>query len=160
VQLVLRMAMASGRQQITFRLAPWMIEPGVSPYLETTLNLIGEPIAHNAGAAVLAAAVAWGRPFGSAEIAVLGCALASVKGESGRLTTPQLNAIVILDDGYNANPRSVRAALPVARETADMLNARLILALGDMLELGKLSRTMHVAAVHDALAVRPEEFIA
>ena len=115
--------------------------------MDTTLNLIGEPIAHNVAAAVLAAAIAWGRPFGSAEIAALGRALGSVKGESGRLTTRQLKGIVIIDDSYNANPRSVRAALAAARETADMLNARLIVALGDMLELGQLSPIMHTAAV-------------
>jgi UDP-N-acetylmuramoyl-tripeptide--D-alanyl-D-alanine ligase len=160
VQLIFRTATASGQQQIRLSLAPWMIEPGVSPYLDTTLNLIGEPIAHNAAAAVLAAAIAWGRPFGSAEVAILGRALGSVKGESGRLTTRQLKGIVIIDDSYNANPRSVRAALAAARETADMLNARLIVALGDMLELGQLSPIMHTAAVRDVLAVRPEEFVA
>jgi UDP-N-acetylmuramoyl-tripeptide--D-alanyl-D-alanine ligase len=160
MQLVFRATLAGGRQQIRFCLAPWMIEPGLSPYLDTTLNLIGEPIAQNAAAALLAAAIAWGRPFNSAEVAALCCALESVRGESGRLTTRQLNGIVIIDDSYNANPRSVRAALTAARETADMLHARLVVALGDMLELGELSRAMHLAAVRDVLAVRPDEFVA
>lgn len=160
VQLVSRAITESGRQQIKLRLASWMIEPGLCPYLNTTLNVIGEPIAYNAAAALLAAASASGRPLGSNEIAALSRALESVKGASGRLTTRQLNGITIIDDTYNANPRSVRAALTAARETADMLNARLIVALGDMLELGELSRTMHTAAVRDVVAIRPEEFVA
>jgi len=160
VRLVSRAVIAPGRQQIKLGLAPWMIDPALPPYMDTTLNLLGESIAQNAAAALATAAIAWGRPFGREQIAALGRALASARGESGRLTTCELNGIVIIDDSYNANPRSVRAALTAARETADVLHARLVVALGDMLELGELSPMMHAAAVRDVLAARPEEFIA
>jgi len=78
----------------------------------------------------------------------------------GRLSTSELNGIIIIDDTYNANPRSVRAALTAARETADVLHTRLVVTLGDMLELGELSSMMHAAAVRDVFAARPEQFIA
>jgi UDP-N-acetylmuramoyl-tripeptide--D-alanyl-D-alanine ligase len=160
VRLVSRAVIAPGQQQIKLELARWMIEPALPPYMDTTLNLLGEPIAQNAAAAVAAAAIAWGQPFGSDQVAALGRALASARGESGRLTTCELHGIVIIDDSYNANPRSVRAALTAARETADVLHARLVVALGDMLELGELSPVMHAAAVRDVFAARPQEFIA
>ena len=160
VRLVSRTVIAPGRQQIKLHLAPWMVEVALPNYLETTLNLLGGPIAENAAAAVGAAAVAWGRPFGREQIAGLGQALGSVQSVPGRLSTLELNGIVIIDDTYNANPRSVRAALTAARETADGLRARLVVALGDMLELGELSLMMHEAALRDVFAASPEQFIA
>ncbi len=160
VRVVSRSVTTAGRQEIKLELAPWMIGPAESPYLEASLNLVGEAVAQNAAAAVAAAAAAWARPFGRDQIIAIGAALSSTRGESGRLSTRELNGVVIIDDSYNANPRSVRAALAAARETADVLHARLIIALGDMLELGELSPIMHAAAVREALTVEPAEFIA
>jgi UDP-N-acetylmuramoyl-tripeptide--D-alanyl-D-alanine ligase len=159
VRLVSRAVVGPGCQQIRLGLAPWMVDPGLPPYLATSLNLPGEPIAHNAAAAMAACAVAWARPFGKDQIEALRQAMGSATGESGRLTTSESNGIVIIDDSYNANPRSVRAALAAARETADALGARLVVALGDMLELGELSSIMHAAAVREVFAARPEEFV-
>ncbi|MCD8005204.1 MAG: UDP-N-acetylmuramoyl-tripeptide--D-alanyl-D-alanine ligase [Oscillospiraceae bacterium] len=48
--------------------------------------------------------------------------------------------IVILDDAYNANPQSVRAALQVL---ADSRGKRKVAVLGDMLELGPLAPALH-----------------
>ena len=48
--------------------------------------------------------------------------------------------ITILDDGYNANPQSMRAALEVL---AGARGGRKIAVLGDMLELGALSPVLH-----------------
>ncbi|MBV8771800.1 MAG: UDP-N-acetylmuramoyl-tripeptide--D-alanyl-D-alanine ligase [Deltaproteobacteria bacterium] len=160
VQLISRVVLAPGRQQVKLKLPPQMVESTLSPYLETTLSLVGEPIAENAAAAVAAAAVAWGRPLKPDQLAALGAALAAVRGEPGRLSVREQNGVVIIDDSYNANPRSVRAALRAARETADMLHTRLVVALGDMLELGELSPMMHADAVRDTLDARPDEFIA
>jgi len=49
----------------------------------------------------------------------------------------------VLDDTYNASPRAVRAALAAARELAAARGARLVVALGDMLELGELGEREH-----------------
>ncbi|MBV8362098.1 MAG: UDP-N-acetylmuramoyl-tripeptide--D-alanyl-D-alanine ligase [Deltaproteobacteria bacterium] len=160
VRLVSRTVIAPGRQQIKLDLAPWIVDMALPHHLEAMLNLLGGPIAENAAAAVAAAAAAWGRPLGGNQIAALAQALGSVQSVPGRLSTSELNGITIIDDTYNANPRSVRAALTAARETADILHTRLIVVVGDMLELGELSPMMHATAVRDVFAARPEQFIA
>ena len=96
----------------------------------------------------------------AAELLAMATAVASVKPVEGRLRTSKAGGIVIIDDTYNANPRSVRAALAAARETADALEARLLVALGDMLELGGLSTAMHAEIVRDLVDARPAAFIA
>ena len=65
-------------------------------------------------------------------------------GEPGRLRPVELgDHTVVLDDSYNANPASVRAAVAAARELADDRAARLVLVLGEMRELGAQSREQH-----------------
>lgn len=48
--------------------------------------------------------------------------------------------ITILDDAYNANPQSMRAAVEVLSKTQDM---KKIAVLGDMFELGALAGALH-----------------
>ena len=65
-------------------------------------------------------------------------------GEPGRLRPVELSdRTVVLDDSYNANPASVRAAVAAAREIADDRAARLVLVLGEMRELGAQSSEQH-----------------
>ena len=56
---------------------------------------------------------------------------------------------MVLDDSYNANPASIRAAVATAREIADDRSARLILVLGEMRELGADSEEQHLAVGRD-----------
>ena len=70
--------------------------------------------------------------------------LAGVHGAAHRLTPVDVPAhrLTILDDCYNANPASMQLAL----ETASALRRtgeRLMLVLGDMLELGGLAQRRH-----------------
>lgn len=83
-------------------------------------------------------------------------ALSGVTAAPGRLEVRQLDrtdpsAGVVIDDTYNASPRAVLSALTAARELCDARGARLVVALGDMLELGPLSDAMH-AEVVDAVS--------
>lgn len=56
------------------------------------------------------------------------------------------DGVTIVNDAYNANPDSVRAALDtVSRMTAARPNARLFAVLGDMLELGPNAADEHAA---------------
>ena len=50
------------------------------------------------------------------------------------------NGIIILDDTYNANPQSMRAAISVL---SDSQSSYKIAVLGDMLELGPFSPALH-----------------
>jgi UDP-N-acetylmuramoyl-tripeptide--D-alanyl-D-alanine ligase len=65
-------------------------------------------------------------------------------GEPGRLRLVELSDhTVVVDDSYNANPASIRAAVATAREIADDRGARLVLVLGEMRELGDDSAREH-----------------
>jgi UDP-N-acetylmuramoyl-tripeptide--D-alanyl-D-alanine ligase len=98
--------------------------------------------------------------FDAENLAAIADALASVKPVAGRLSTSTIRGIVVIDDSYNSNPRSIRAALSAAREVADGLGARLVISMGDMLELGAMSAAAHQDAVRDIMREHPAEFVA
>jgi UDP-N-acetylmuramoyl-tripeptide--D-alanyl-D-alanine ligase len=137
-----------------------MAEGGVEPRLDAALGLLGAACALNATAAVAAVATAWARPLRREELAAMARALEGVEPVAGRLSTREVADVVVIDDTYNANPRSVRAALAAARETADGLGARLVVAMGDMLELGALAPAMHADVVREIFRARPAACIA
>lgn len=64
-----------------------------------------------------------------------------------RMNVISRGGITILDDAYNANPQSMRAAVDVLAKTR---GARKVAVLGDMFELGQLSADLH-AGVGDFL---------
>jgi UDP-N-acetylmuramoyl-tripeptide--D-alanyl-D-alanine ligase len=85
--------------------------------------------------AAAAAAVALGVNGGA-----IAAGLERFKGVQGRLQIKQgRNRSVLIDDSYNANPESVKAALAVLAAAA----GRKILILGDMGELGKTACDLH-----------------
>ena len=59
----------------------------------------------------------------------------------GRFRTEPLNGITLIDDSYNANPSSVKAALETLAQIA--AQGHRIAVLGDMLELGELEAEAH-----------------
>lgn len=63
----------------------------------------------------------------------------------------------VIDEAYNANPASMRAALRLAGELQPpAVNGRRVLILGDMLELGEDTRDLHAALAPAVLAVAPD----
>jgi UDP-N-acetylmuramoyl-tripeptide--D-alanyl-D-alanine ligase len=105
--------------------------------VEASLPLIG---VHNAWNALAAAAAALAVGLGPDDI-VQG--LARVSPEAGRLEPkPGPRGSVVIDDTYNANPASMRAALSALREVEPA--GRRMAVLGDMLELGEASEAAHL----------------
>ena len=65
-------------------------------------------------------------------------------GEAGRLKAAVLSdGTVVLDDSYNANPPSMLSSIALANDLAQRRPGRLILVLGEMLELGQHSEREH-----------------
>jgi UDP-N-acetylmuramoyl-tripeptide--D-alanyl-D-alanine ligase len=82
--------------------------------------------------AAVAAALALGiDPQGSLDVR-----FSSLRGERRELA----GGVVVIDDCYNANPMSMRAAIDDLAETAP---ARRVAVLGDMLELGDEAQRLH-----------------
>ncbi len=85
------------------------------------------------------AAIAVGHEYGMSYEEIKS-GLAGANLTAMRLEILELNGVKIINDAYNANPDSTKAALQVLME---MGGARKIAILGDMLELGKMAETAH-----------------
>ncbi len=82
------------------------------------------------------------------------------KGIKGRFTVSHLSRdIILVDDTYNANPSSLKAAIDTVRELAKDAS-RVIVGLGDMLELGDETVTAHLEAGHMVAELGPSCFMA
>jgi UDP-N-acetylmuramoyl-tripeptide--D-alanyl-D-alanine ligase len=102
--------------------------------LVVKLGTIGE---HNINNAVAAAAVAFSLGL---DIEFIGKGLENYQGDPGRLQVLKgLGDCVLIDDTYNANPGSARAAIDVLAG----MEGETILVLGDMAELGKDESQLH-----------------
>lgn len=98
------------------------------------LNIPGEHNVHNALAACAAACAM------NISLDVIAAGLTDFVPAKGRLQTHRLNhGVTLIDDTYNANPDSVRAAIDVLASSA----GRKILVLGDMGEVGTQGVAYH-----------------
>ena len=98
----------------------------------------------------LGAAVEAGVP---ATVAVGGLATARLPG--GRGTVTAIGGLLVIDDTYNANPASLRAALAVARWLAERRRRPLAVVVGSMLELGPESDRLHADAAREIAGAAP-----
>jgi UDP-N-acetylmuramoyl-tripeptide--D-alanyl-D-alanine ligase len=101
--------------------------------------------------AVLAAA-----SLAGADLALAALALAELKPAGGRgarimLQTREGSALLI-DESYNANPASMRAALALLGQAKSGSRGRRVAVLGDMLELGAHGADMHRQLLDPVLA--------
>ena len=116
----------------------WCHEEGCSFYVEGALfetSLIGR---HNVVNCLYAieAALALGMPLDKIQEA-----LRSFKAVSGRMNVKNIDGIFFLDDSYNSNPNSFRAALETLKDFK--MRGRKGVVCGDMLELGARAEELH-----------------
>jgi UDP-N-acetylmuramoyl-tripeptide--D-alanyl-D-alanine ligase len=107
------------------------------------LGAAGEHMAANS-LAVLAAAIFVGADVGPAADALAEFSAGKGRGRRILLKLPAGSAILV-DESYNANPASMRAALGVLSRVEPREDGRRIAVLGDMLELGAMEADMHAA---------------
>jgi UDP-N-acetylmuramoyl-tripeptide--D-alanyl-D-alanine ligase len=115
-------------------------------------RILGQDVTYKLGApglhqvlnslAVLAAAALAG-----ADLAVAALALNNLKAAPGRGTRVQLampgGTALLIDESYNANPASMRAAIALLGQASVGPRGRRIAVLGDMLELGGEAAALH-----------------
>jgi len=84
-----------------------------------------------------------------ADLALAALALAELKSASGRGSRAMLDlpggTVLLIDESYNANPASMRAALALLGQADIGPRGRRIAVLGDMLELGPRGADLHHA---------------
>jgi UDP-N-acetylmuramoyl-tripeptide--D-alanyl-D-alanine ligase len=119
-----------------------LVEEGLSGKVTIADGTSGERIvlvpsfgqAHNLGN--LLAAVAAARALGITPGGEVNVRFSALRGERSQLP----GEIVLIDDSYNANPMSMRAAID---ELVRIAAGRRVAVLGDMLELGPRERELH-----------------
>ncbi|MBV8754706.1 MAG: UDP-N-acetylmuramoylalanyl-D-glutamyl-2,6-diaminopimelate--D-alanyl-D-alanine ligase [Hyphomicrobiales bacterium] len=161
-----RAAEAAGARVVGFGAHPdadaRLIEASLKADCSTVrANILGTDVTYKLGApgrhvalnslAVLAAASLVG-----ADLAVTALALVSLAAPVGRgrrmtLALPGGDAILI-DESYNANPASMRAALALLGQTPAEPAGRRIAVMGDMLELGTHGPELHRALAEPIIA--------
>lgn len=78
------------------------------------------------------------------------------RGQRHALPHPKGGTLTLIDESYNANPASMRAALALLAATPTAKDGRRIAVLGDMLELGKHSEGLHAGLAEAVLLARPD----
>jgi UDP-N-acetylmuramoyl-tripeptide--D-alanyl-D-alanine ligase len=114
---------------------------GAVERLELVLPVQGDAAATDLAAAIAAADATVGRPIPREVVAA---AVLAWKPPPGRAETLELVGDVwVLDDSYNANPASMRAAFTALAELRSAGRRRAICVLGEMRELGSISAAEH-----------------
>jgi UDP-N-acetylmuramoyl-tripeptide--D-alanyl-D-alanine ligase len=101
--------------------------------ISVRLSVLGE---HNLRNALAATAVALAAKV---DLEAIRLGLESFQAVSGRMMASQLGACLLIDDSYNANPDSVRAAIDALSQASQ----KTCLVLGDMGEVGSKGPEFH-----------------
>lgn len=160
VRLASRAVLGGGRSRIALKVNPRLVKSGESPLLVTEIGLLGPAMALNCAAAVAGVLAMNPEALSGDQLRAIGNALSAAGPVSRRLALANLQGRFVIDDSYNAQPPSMRAAIATATELAEHSKARLIIILGDMLELGALSASSHDETIEAVLASRPALFVA
>ncbi|HWF93340.1 MAG TPA: UDP-N-acetylmuramoylalanyl-D-glutamyl-2,6-diaminopimelate--D-alanyl-D-alanine ligase [Xanthobacteraceae bacterium] len=114
------------------------------------LGAPGRHVVHNSLAVLAAVALA------GADLALAALALAQLRPATGRGARITLEtrdgAALLIDESYNANPASMRAALALLGQAEIGTHGRRIAVIGDMLELGSHAAELHRQMLEPVLA--------
>ncbi|HEY0441272.1 MAG TPA: Mur ligase family protein, partial [Xanthobacteraceae bacterium] len=117
-------------------------------------TILGDDVTYKLGApgrhvAINSLAVLAAAKLAGADLALAAIALAALEPPSGRGARVALTlaggTATLIDESYNANPASMRAALALLAQTPVGARGRRIAVIGDMLELGPQGAAMHAA---------------
>ncbi|MBO3760858.1 UDP-N-acetylmuramoylalanyl-D-glutamyl-2,6-diaminopimelate--D-alanyl-D-alanine ligase [Ciceribacter sp. L1K22] len=117
---------------------------------EVFISAPGKHIAENAVAA-LGAVKLLGADVDAAAQALGGLAAVKGRGQRHKLKIGRGN-FTLIDESYNANPASMRAAIALLAQTPPKGEGRQIAVLGDMLEMGAFSERVHAELASPLLA--------
>jgi len=121
------------------------IEFTVNKKFKFTLGTLGYYNMYNA-----LNSIAIGRIFGMAYPDIIAL-IRTFSPPKSRLNFKELEGIRFIDDTYNSNPLSLKQALGVLKDFK--VRGRKIFIMGDMLELGRDSKSFHIQAIKDALKI-------
>jgi UDP-N-acetylmuramoyl-tripeptide--D-alanyl-D-alanine ligase len=109
--------------------------------VEVSLKAAGRHVAENA-VAVLAASYLAGADLDTVVAAFGAVSSGKGRGQRIRLQAPD-GPFTLIDESYNANPASMRAAIALLDASRPGEGGRKIAVLGDMLEMGEFSSDVH-----------------
>jgi UDP-N-acetylmuramoyl-tripeptide--D-alanyl-D-alanine ligase len=133
VRLMAREAAVSGGSQITVNRR--------GEAFDVFLPVVGEAAAFDLLAAIAIADATVGHAIPSSVIAA---SVGAWQPPAGRSVARQLEGdVLVIDDSYNANPASMRAALATLAEIRRASRVRAVAVLGEMRELGPISLREH-----------------
>ncbi|SOC51950.1 UDP-N-acetylmuramoyl-tripeptide--D-alanyl-D-alanine ligase [Ornithinimicrobium cerasi] len=135
--------------------ASFLLRGGGGVTEQVTLRLAGE---HHVGNALAVAAVAaeWGMPWHQVASALT---RAEPRSRARMEVTEREDGVTVVNDAYNANPESMRAALH-ALAAMRRSQGRTVAAIGGMLELGPGSDDEHAAVGRTAAELGVDELVA
>lgn len=123
--------------------------------VDVALSLLGQAAAINA-----TGAVAVMRALAPEKLEAGAAALTHVPQPPHRMVPVAVaDDVLVIDDTYNASPRSTEAALDTAAALASARGGRLIAVLGDMLELGRHEEHAHAEVGREVVRVGAAHFI-
>lgn len=110
--------------------------------VDVEVHAVGHHWAENVACAILAASLNASIDIYNAALNLSGYTPPPGRGTAETLRLPSGGDVLLVDDSYNANPASMRAALS---SFASRKGNRHIVALGEMLEVGATSQAEHAA---------------
>jgi UDP-N-acetylmuramoyl-tripeptide--D-alanyl-D-alanine ligase len=151
-----RAVIVAGLEQAPVAPTAWGLDDEGRPWLDVDGQRVVLPLrgAHQAANAMLAiaAAQACGVPLADAAAGMAAMPVPSMRG-----AWEQLGAVTLINDAYNANPASMRAALDLLAQVG--AGRQRVAILGSMRELGVHSASQHRDVARAALA-SPADLIA